>query len=91
MKILVLGAGLVSKPGVTYLLEQPNLTITVASRTVSKAEKLVEGFTNGIAQALNVDDQTRLEALIQENEIIISLLPWIHHPCLRKRSRCFLN
>ena len=48
-KILVLGAGLVSRPGVNYLLEQKNLTVTVASRTVSKAEKLVKGHANGRA------------------------------------------
>ena len=41
-KILVLGAGLVSRPGVRYLLDQDGLVVTVASRTVSKAEKLVE-------------------------------------------------
>ena len=50
-KILVLGAGLVSRPGVNYLLEQKNLTVTVASRTVSKAEKLVKGHGNGRAVA----------------------------------------
>ena len=48
-KVLVLGAGLVSRPGVHYLLKQKNLSVTVASRTVSKAEKLVEGFSNGLA------------------------------------------
>lgn len=78
-KILVLGAGLVSKPGVTYLLENKNLKVTVASRTVSKAEKLIAGFENGRAVELNVNNTEQLEQLINENEIIISLLPWIHH------------
>ncbi|MBC8214344.1 MAG: saccharopine dehydrogenase NADP-binding domain-containing protein [Candidatus Marinimicrobia bacterium] len=77
--ILVLGAGLVSKPGVTYLLNQENLFVTVASRTVSKAEKLVEGFSNGKAIELNVSDENKLAELIKENDIIISLLPWVHH------------
>ena len=78
-KILVLGAGLVSKPGVTYLLNDKNLTVTVASRTVSKAEKLVRGFDNGIAHELNVKNGDELEKLIKENDIIVSLLPWVHH------------
>ena len=78
-KILVLGAGLVSKPGVTYLLKQKNLLVTVASRTVSKAEKLVEGFDNGIAHQLLVENEEKLEQLIKENDIVVSLLPWIHH------------
>jgi saccharopine dehydrogenase-like NADP-dependent oxidoreductase len=78
-KILVLGAGLVSKPGVTYLLNDKNLKVTVASRTVSKAENLVRGFDNGIAHELNVKNVDELEKLIKENDIIVSLLPWIHH------------
>jgi saccharopine dehydrogenase-like NADP-dependent oxidoreductase len=78
-KILVLGAGLVSRPGVNYLLEQKSLSVTVASRTVSKAEKLVKGHANGKAAAVDVENDQALAALIKEHDIIISLLPWIHH------------
>jgi len=77
-KVLVLGAGLVSKPGVRYLLENA-LEVTVASRTVSKAEKLVDGYSNGKALQLLVENQEMLKKLIQEHDIIVSLLPWIHH------------
>ncbi len=78
-KILVLGAGLVSRPGVRYLLNQPELEVTVASRTLSKAEELVKGFPNGKAKQVNVEDHDALAALVKENDIVISLLPWIHH------------
>jgi saccharopine dehydrogenase-like NADP-dependent oxidoreductase len=78
-KILVLGAGLVSRPGVAYLLGQKNLTVTVASRTVSKAEKLVKGHANGKAAAVDVENDRELAALIRAHDIVISLLPWIHH------------
>ncbi len=78
-KILVLGAGLVSRPGVNYLLEQKSLSVTVASRTVSKAEKLVKGHENGRAAAIDVENDAALAALVKEHDIVISLLPWIHH------------
>ena len=78
-KILVFGAGLVSRPGVRYLLSNKNLIVTVASRTVSKAEKLVEGFANGFAKQVLVENVESVENLIKENDIIISLLPWVHH------------
>jgi saccharopine dehydrogenase-like NADP-dependent oxidoreductase len=77
--ILVLGAGLVSKPGVRYLLKQDNIFVTVASRTVSKAEDLIKGFDNCNAVQINVQDEERLSDLIQKNDIIVSLLPWVHH------------
>lgn len=78
-KVLVLGAGLVSKPGVRYLLKQKDIFVTVASRTVSKAENLVKGFSNGKAVQLNVQDEENLAGLIKNNDIIVSLLPWVHH------------
>jgi len=77
--ILVLGAGLVSRPGVRYLLDQQDLNITVASRTVAKAEALVEGYANGRALQLDVENETALANLIAQYDIVISLLPWIHH------------
>lgn len=78
-KILILGAGLVSKPHVNYLLDQQNFFVTVASRTVSKAEKLVKDRPNGKAISLNVKDDEELEKLISECDIAVSLLPFVYH------------
>ncbi len=78
-RILVLGAGLVSRPGVTYLLQQKDLEVTVASRTVSKALALVQGHPNGRAEAVDVDSRADLARLVQGHDIAISLLPWTHH------------
>jgi len=78
-KILLLGAGLVSRPGAEYLLKQPDIELTVASRTVSKAEALIKGFKNGIALPVNVENENELADLVKKSDIVISLLPWIHH------------
>jgi saccharopine dehydrogenase-like NADP-dependent oxidoreductase len=64
---------------VNYLLERKDLTVTVASRTVSKAEKLVKGHANGRAAAVDVEKDNELAKLISGHDIVISLLPWIHH------------
>jgi len=77
--ILVLGAGLVAKPLVRYLLDQPDIHLKVASRTVSKADKLIDGHPKGTSQQLNVEDQDALKKVISEADVVISLLPWIHH------------
>ncbi len=79
-RVLVLGAGLVTKPHVAYLLNVPDFQVTVASRTVSKAEALVEGHPRGQAVALNVKDEATLEALIGETDLAISMLPYVYHP-----------
>ncbi|MDT8324123.1 MAG: saccharopine dehydrogenase C-terminal domain-containing protein [Bacteroidota bacterium] len=78
-QVLVLGAGLVARPLVRYLLEEPEFLITVASRTVRKAEALIDNHPRGRALALNVQDDAALRETIAGADIVISLLPWIHH------------
>jgi saccharopine dehydrogenase-like NADP-dependent oxidoreductase len=60
-------------------LDRAGLQVTVASRTVSKAENLVAGFANGRALPINVKDRPELARLIAEHDIVVSLLPWVHH------------
>ena len=79
-KVLVLGAGLVSRPLVRYLLNQPDFHVTVASRTVSKAEALIDGHEKGTALQLLAKDTAKLEQLISEHDLAISLLPAPLHP-----------
>ena len=78
--ILLLGAGLVTKPLVDYLLGIPEFKLTIASRTVSKAEDLVDGHPRGVAKSLNVKDETALEQEIKSHDLAISLLPAPMHP-----------
>jgi saccharopine dehydrogenase (NADP+, L-glutamate forming) len=92
-KVLVLGAGLVAKPMVVYLLEH-GFKVTVASRTVSKAEALIGGHKNGKAVALDAEnkgDLPKLDKLIKEHDLSVSLLPYIYHPtvaefCLKHKK-----
>ncbi len=78
-KILVLGAGLVSHPLVQYLMNQNGYQVTVASRTVSKAERLVGNHAQGKALPLDVNDDQALERLVVEHELMVSLLPYNFH------------
>ncbi len=79
-KVLVLGAGLVSRPLVRYLLDQPDFKVTVASRTVSKAEALIDGHADGMAMTLLADETDKLSRLISEHDLAVSLLPAPLHP-----------
>ena len=79
-KVLVLGAGLVSSPLVRYLLESPDFQVTVASRTVSKAEALIGGHPRGTAVQLLANETAKLEKLVSDHDLAISLLPAPLHP-----------
>jgi saccharopine dehydrogenase (NADP+, L-glutamate forming) len=80
MKVLVLGAGLVTRPHVRYLLDVPEFEVIVASRTVSKAKALVDGHPRGVAKALNVEDRSELEDLVSQADLAVSMLPYVYHP-----------
>ncbi len=90
-KVLVLGAGLVARPLVRYLLELPGVSVTVATRTLWKAEKLVEGYDNGIALTLDLRDPAQLPQLIATHDLVISMVPYTYHvqvarECIKHRK-----
>jgi saccharopine dehydrogenase (NADP+, L-glutamate forming) len=84
-KVLVLGAGLVTRPHVEYLLDVPDFHVTVASRTVSKAQALISDRTNGTAVQLDVSDKTKLHELIAHNDLAVSMLPYVYHPLVAEQ------
>jgi saccharopine dehydrogenase-like NADP-dependent oxidoreductase len=77
--VLVLGAGLVTRPLVQYLLNH-DFHVRVASRTVSKAENLIAGHSNGEAIQWTVDRKEDLRRMIEQSDLTISLLPASYHP-----------
>jgi len=83
-RVLVLGAGLVAGPLIRYLLDVEEFHVTVASRTVEKAERLIGGASNGTALSLDVKDEGALVSLIAEHDLSISLLPYVHHPLVAR-------
>lgn len=92
-KVLILGAGLISRPVVRYLLELGGVQVTQASRTVGKAEAMIEAHPDGRAIALDMDEpgaETALDRMVAETDLAVSLLPYTHHvrvaeACLRHR------
>lgn len=90
-KVVVFGAGLVAAPLVEYLLEQSDFLVTVATRTVSKAQRMVGDAPNGKAVPFTIDQEEKLEELIQAHDLAVSLLPYTHHvevakACLRHKK-----
>lgn len=82
-KVLVLGAGMVVKPIVQYLLNN-DVLVTVATRTESKAIAMIDGHPNGKSLAWTVDDTETLDKLVAENDLSVSLLPFDYHPMVAK-------
>ncbi len=82
-KVLILGAGMVVKPIVTYLLEK-GYQVTVATRTKSKADAMIAGHPNGTSLAWTVEDEATLDKLVKEHDLSVSLLPYAYHVMVAK-------
>ncbi len=79
-KVLVLGAGMVSRPLVVYLLDQPDCKVVLASRTVSKAEKIIDSHPDGTAVEFDIQKHADcLEDLVSAADVVVSLLPYAYH------------
>ena len=78
-RIVCLGAGLVARPYVQYLCKH-GYHVTVASRTKSKAERLIDGCTSADAVTFNIKtDDDLLQELTAQADLICSLLPYTFH------------
>jgi saccharopine dehydrogenase-like NADP-dependent oxidoreductase len=76
--VLVLGAGLVTRPLVHYLAKH-GFHVVLASRTLENAQKLIDGAANTEAHQYDItkDDETKLDAWTQQSVAVISMLPYV--------------
>jgi saccharopine dehydrogenase (NADP+, L-glutamate forming) len=77
-KVLILGAGLVSKPMIEYLLER-NFEIMIASPMKERADEMIKNHPNGSSLDWSMDDPDTLERLVSAYDITVSLLPYTYH------------
>jgi len=87
-KALVFGAGMVTAPLVKYLTER-KVEVTLATRTLGKAEAIAKGLNNVQCVAANVEnkeDADKIDQLVKDTNVVISLLPWTLHAVLCELS-----
>jgi len=89
-KVLILGAGLVSKPMVDYLFRE-GFEVIIATRTKDKADKLIRGHENGRSVAWMTEDMDTLSNMVRDTDLTVSLLPYRYHVevaklCLKHRK-----
>ncbi len=83
-KIIVLGAGLVSKPLVKYLLGVENFFVTLGDIDVEKALGIIGNAANGKAVLLDAGDIEQIENLIKAHDLAVSFLPYGFHPIVAR-------
>lgn len=83
--VTVLGAGLVAGPVVRHILESSNHTVAVAARNPERAAALINGHPRGRAVTFDIADADALDRIVAESDVVVSMLPWIHHVTVAER------
>jgi saccharopine dehydrogenase-like NADP-dependent oxidoreductase len=78
-EVLILGAGLVTRPIVRFFLDCEDVRLTVATLYHEDALGLVENHPRGIARAVDVTEPTELAPLLNGCELVVSLVPFAFH------------
>ena len=76
--VFVMGAGMVSRPLVHYLLEH-GYSVRLADINLPQAEAVVAGFANGTAMALDISDTKAVRSQVAQAHLVVSLLPPSFH------------
>ena len=82
-RVLILGAGLIVKPMVEYLLGK-NIPILIASPMKQRADSIINGNPLGSAVDWSMDDPEALEIMVKEHDVVVSLLPYKYHTDVAK-------
>jgi saccharopine dehydrogenase-like NADP-dependent oxidoreductase len=77
-KVLILGAGLIAKPMVEYLLGN-GFSLMIASPMKERADEMINGNRLGNSLDWSMDDTETLRKLVNEYDITVSLLPYKLH------------
>jgi saccharopine dehydrogenase (NADP+, L-glutamate forming) len=89
-KVLLLGAGLVARPMVEYLLDK-GYRLLIASPMKERADEMIGGHKSGSSVYWSMTDRKTLEKLVADSDITVSLLPSKFHldvasVCLRQKK-----
>ena len=90
-KVSVLGAGYVVKPMVDYFIDVCKYEVVIATRTVSKAEKIIAGRSLGTPISWTIDQVDALEKIIRDVELVVVMIPRSCHAvvaelCLKHKT-----
>ncbi|MBK7703034.1 MAG: saccharopine dehydrogenase NADP-binding domain-containing protein [bacterium] len=82
-KVLVLGAGMVARPLVRYLLDR-GFGVTQGDLEPGRASAMIDGHPHGRALAVDVCDTGAVAKLVAAHDLTVSLAPPPFHPAVAR-------
>jgi len=91
-KVAIIGAGKMTKPLVDYFIDKCGYQVFLVNRTVSAAEKVINGRKLGIAVRWSAGEPDALDNIVSQSDIVISMVPKpLHINVARSCLRCNKN
>jgi saccharopine dehydrogenase-like NADP-dependent oxidoreductase len=84
--VLVLGAGLVSRPLVRHFLERDGTRVAVADVTAERAATVTGGHPRSVALAVDASDPVSLAKALEGADLAVSLLPPTLHAAVAEAA-----
>ncbi|EGG18260.1 aminoadipic semialdehyde synthase [Cavenderia fasciculata] len=90
-RVLIIGAGLISHPVISYLARNPSHEVVVADIDADQVNKAVKFEPDIQTIVIDVNDQSKLDKLVSKQKVVISLLPddltlLVAKSCLRTKK-----
>ncbi|KAL4076611.1 Saccharopine dehydrogenase-domain-containing protein [Scleroderma yunnanense] len=79
-RVLMLGSGMVAGPAIEEISKREDVELVVASNSIAEAENLTRNTSNAHARFLDVQDREAMSQLIEQADLVVSLLPVSFHP-----------
>lgn len=67
-------------------MSDAGIQVTVACRTLEKAQNLSKGLKNANPISLDVTDDKALDAEVSKNDLVVSLIPYTYHATVIKSA-----
>ncbi|NOR33647.1 MAG: saccharopine dehydrogenase [Bacteroidales bacterium] len=91
-KVAIIGAGKMTKPLVDYFIDKCGYQVFMVNRTVSTAEKVINGRKLGTAVRWSAGEPDALDKIVSQSDIVISMVPKPMHINVAKSClRCNKN
>jgi len=91
-KVAIVGAGKMTKPLVDYFIDKCQYRVFIINRTVSRAEKIIDGRKLGTAVRWAAGEPEVLDKVISKVDIVISMVPKpVHLNVAKSCLRCGKN
>lgn len=91
-KVAIIGAGKMTKPLVDYFIDKCGYQVFLVNRTISTAEKVINGRELGTAVRWSSGEPDALDRVVSKSDIVISMVPKPMHINVAKSClRCNKN